>query len=259
MISRPCRFCGEQLDADDLDDFGHVGLLHLRVSHSEMPFPDMAVRNYFEAEARMTGGAERLDEIGEVEIHPVTEDRIDDWLAFFDADAMVDVPQNAACYCLEPHELRPGEVSMPAEHWRTRRARAVERLRAGTMGGYLAYVDGRPAAWVNASCRADERLFCTGDPADADTIGVACFAVAPPYRRHGLSRRLLDRVVADAGQRGAAAVEAWPFSSEAGDGLAAGPGAPDAQFRGHRALFDAAGFTEIEPRQIDVVVRRPVS
>ena len=33
------------------------------------------------------------------------------------------------------------------------------------------------------------RALTQNDEADATTVGVACFAVAPPYRRHGLARR----------------------------------------------------------------------
>ena len=94
MISHPCFVCGAAIEGDDRG-LRRGGFAHARGEHPDdvASFSDMAVRNYFEGEARMTGGSERLEEIGEVEIHPVTEDRIDDWLDFFDHDAMVDVPR----------------------------------------------------------------------------------------------------------------------------------------------------------------------
>jgi GNAT superfamily N-acetyltransferase len=249
VIARPCFRCGEPVEGEDLTAYGRAGLAHVRATHPEMPDGDMAVRNYFEAVARMTGGSARLDALGPVEVHPVTEDRLDDWLDFFDHHAMVDVPDNAACYCLEPHELSPGDPLPVPRHWTERRAEMLDRLRAGAAFGYLAYVDGRPAAWVNASRRADTSLFRRGDDVDATTMAVACFAVAPPYRGHGLARRLLDRVVADAGGRGATAVEAYPPLGEVPSGV---------NFRGGRSMYDAAGFTEVKVRSRDVVVRRAV-
>src|SRR4051794_25650617 len=101
MISHPCFACGTTLEGDDLAAYGEAGLVHVRAAHPDLPYPDPAVRNYFESEARMTGSGDRLDAIGKVEIHRVTEDRIDDWLSFFDFDASVGTPQNASCYCLE--------------------------------------------------------------------------------------------------------------------------------------------------------------
>src|SRR5262249_26379124 len=82
----------------------------------------------------------------------------------------------------------------------------IERLRGGTTYGYLAYVGDRVAGWVNASLRAEYGLFRKVDvdgPTPSSVIGVSCFVIAPPFRRHGVAAALLDRVVADAATRGA--------------------------------------------------------
>lgn len=246
MITSTCPFCDTALEADDLDGFGRAGLAHVRSRHEDVPYPDMAVRNYFEGMVRCAGPTERLDSIGEVEVHPVTGDRIDDWLAFFDNDALSDIPEYTPCYCLEPHEAPPDTGATPSTHWTERRAAMTTRLRNGTAFGYLAYVDGRPAGWVNASRRADCALHRREDSEDETTIAVSCFTIAPPYRGHGLPARLLERVVADAAERGAAAVEAYPF----------GPDVGEVTFRGRRPMFEAAGFTEVEIRSRDAVLRR---
>jgi GNAT superfamily N-acetyltransferase len=248
VISKPCFVCGAPIEGEDLAAYGQAGLAHVRAEHAEqVPYPDMNVVNYFEGEARMTGSADRLDEIGPVEVHPVTEGRIDDWLQLFDYDATVGTPQNAGCYCLHPHEARPDEPALPSGHWTDRRAAMIERLRDGSTVGYLAYVDGTPAGWVNASIRGECTLFRRGDARDADTVSIACFAIAPPYRRHGLARALLDAVLADVATRGASRVEAYPFSFD----LPAGSG-----FRGDRRMYEAAGFTEVEIRERETVMER---
>lgn len=126
----------------------------------------------------------------------------------------------------------------------------VERLRGGTTFGYLAYVDGRPAGWVNASLRSDYGLFRHADPdgpAPASVIGVSCFVIAPPFRRHGIASALLDQVIADASGRGASWIEGYPHNKpEEGDA---------GHFRGPRSMYDARGFEPIKVREHDTVVR----
>ena len=246
-----CFECNETITADDEDALGEAFIAHARSRH-EWPFPDEGIRNYAAAVQRLTGPSERLDAIGSVEIHRVTDEHIDDWLHFFDHEAFVGKPEWATCYCLEPHEkpAREGDPEPAFGTWRERRARMADLLRAGRSYGYLAYADGKAAAWVNASKRADYALYRRGDPEDATTVGISCFIVAPPYRRHGLSAVLLDRVIHDATERGVAFVEAYPFNGDSEDDAA--------NFRGARSMYDARGFVEVERRERDSVVRRAV-
>ena len=247
-----CFGCDAVIEADNPDGAADAFVAHARERHT-WSTPEEALRNYArnvaEAPERLTGSTERLAEIGAVTVHPVTEDRIDDWLRFFDHDAFAGNPDWAACYCLEPHV--PATPEQPERAWREARATVAGRLRGGTTVGYLAYVGGRPAGWVNASLRADYGLYRQVDPdgpEPASVIGVSCFVVAPPFRRHGIASALLDRVIADAAARGAAWIEGYPHNTpEAGD-----PG----HFRGPRSMYDARGFAPIEVRERDTVVRR---
>jgi GNAT superfamily N-acetyltransferase len=129
----------------------------------------------------------------------------------------------------------------------------AKRLEAGETFGYLAYVDGRPAGWVNASLRSDYGLYRSVDAAGPEprtVIGVSCFVVAPPFRRHGVASALLDRVIEDAPSRRAAWIEGYPRNEpEAGDA---------GHFRGPRSMYEARGFVPVEVRGRDTVVRRPV-
>ncbi|WP_229023244.1 GNAT family N-acetyltransferase [Actinomarinicola tropica] len=247
-----CIGCDETIAADGLNDLGLAFLRHVRAAHVDMPYSDMAIRNFAEATQRLTGPGERLDRIEELEVHPVTDDRIDDWLHLFDHDGFVGWPQWAACYCTEPHVAEPGAEDEHDAHWTENRHLMVDRLREGRTSGYLGYVGGRPAAWVNASLRSEYALYRAGpgsEPSDESVVGISCFVVAPPYRRHGVAGALLDRVLADAAGRGAAWVEAYPF-------LPSTSIEPQADFRGPRALYDARGFEQVAERARDVVVRR---
>jgi GNAT superfamily N-acetyltransferase len=128
----------------------------------------------------------------------------------------------------------------------------LHRLRGDHAFGYLAYVDGHPAGWVNASLRSEYTLHPgeDADPPGTETVGISCFIVAPAYRRHGLAAALLDRVLADASERGAGWVEAYPFTEDR-EGAAG-------NFRGPRSMYDERGFEPVRTRTRDTVVRRPV-
>ena len=247
--------CQAPVEGADDDALGDAFVAHVRSAHPEFPYPDVSIRNVAAAVVRETGPVERLPALGEVEIHRVTADRIDDWLAFFDCDAFPDYPIFGSCYCTEPHVLDPKnfDPSQEPHSWKDNRALMERLLREGGCFGYLAYVDGRAAGWVNASMRKDYALFRRGDgadPPDEQVVGVSCFVIAPPYRRHGIAGQLLDRAVADADDRGATVVEAYPFNDARSE---------DARnFRGPRSFYEAHGFTEAKVRERDTVMRRAV-
>jgi GNAT superfamily N-acetyltransferase len=250
-----CFECDALIEAADADAVAEAFVAHGLESHT-WAYPEQAIRNYArnygEAVERLTGGTKRLPEIGDITIHPMTEDRVPDWLRFFDHDAFAGNPDWASCYCLEPH--LPATPEQPERAWRERRATVAERLRGGATFGYLAYVDGRPVGWVNASLRSDYGLYQLVDPdgpEPASVIGVSCFVIAPPFRRHGVAAALLDAVIADASARGARWIEGYPHNQ---------PEDSDAgHFRGPRSMYDARGFEPIEVRERDTVVRLPVS
>ncbi len=247
-----CFECGATIEADALADLGERFLAHARRDHA-WPYPDQGIRNYAEATQRLTGPSGRLAALGALTIHPVTEDRLGDWTTFFDHEAFAGNPAWAACYCLEPHVAVP-DAPEPADvpHWRQNREAMLQRLLDRDSFGYLAYVDGYPAGWVNASLRADYTLHPAEDedPPGTQVIGISCFIIAPPYRRHGLSGALLDRVIVDAPERGAAWIEAYPFTEDReGDA---------GSFRGPRSMYLQRGFEPVRTRVRDTVVRRPV-
>jgi GNAT superfamily N-acetyltransferase len=244
-----------RIEGDTIEVVEDRFLEHGQDSH-DWPYPEQALRNYArnyaEANVRLTGRTERLDEIGEITVRRVTEDRVDDWLDFFDHYGFAGNPDWASCYCLEPHSPPPEED--PERPWRETRAIMVDRLNGGGTYGYLAYVDGKPAGWVNASPRSDYGLYRLVDPDGPDptsVIGVSCFVIAPPYRRHGVAGRLLDRVIEDAADRGAQWIEGYPRNEPQPDDAS--------HFRGPRQMYDDRGFEPVEVRERDTVMRRALS
>ena len=236
--------CEVEVSAADEAAFPRAYLLHVREAHPDWPFPDLAVEVVGEALLRLTGGTERLDEVGDVSVEPVMPDHLGDWLAFFDHDAFVDRPWIAACYCLEQHAPMPPPA---LGGWRENRETMASLFREGKAYGYLAFVDGRPAGWVNAALRGDQ-VYALSRSDDATTITVSCFNIAPPYRAHGIQARLLDRVIADAPARGATRVEAYPYAVKQ-------PNDVEGAFRGTLSLFEARGFVTVKDLEAAKVVR----
>lgn len=249
-----CFDCDQMIEAESLDVLASTFVTHGREQHS-WKYPEVAIRNYArnyaEAVERLTGGTVRKDEIGEIAISPVTVDSIDDWLQFFDHDAFAGNPDWAECYCLEPH--MPPTADNPERPWRENRSIMIERLSKGETYGYLAYVDGKPVGWVNASLRSDYARLRQVDPdgpEPSSIIGISCFVVAPPYRRHGVASALLDYVIEDAATRGALWIEGYPRNQ---------PDISDAaHFRGTQSMYAKRGFQPVVVRERDTVMRLQV-
>ena len=192
-------------------------------------------RDYFEAEDRLAPVRPRVDELGDVEIHQATPGRLDDLLHFFDVEGFAGKPEWAACYCMAHHlgEGRPDYCRA------NNRAALVDRIKDGTTTGFLAYTDGNVAAWCNASPRSTYIHYKGRDDRDDDKVGsVVCFVVAPPYRKHGLARRLLDAALASFVERGFEVAEAYPNKQPSDDASA---------YHGPLSMYLDAGFEEIGP------------
>lgn len=247
-----CFACDETIEAEDVATIRDLFVAHGQSDH-DWSYPEEALRkflqNFAEVAERQTGSTERLAEIGEIEVHPVTEGRLDDWLQFFDHEAFADNPDWGSCYCISPHV--PATEDDPKLLWDANRAAMIERIRTQGTYGYLAYVDGNPAGWVNASARSDYGRYASVDPdgpEPSSVIGVSCFVISPPFRAHGVASLLLDRVIEDARSRGASWVEGYPS-----DGAST-----THSFHGPKSMYDTRGFEVIETRGGDTVVRLPV-
>lgn len=111
--------------------------------------------------------------------------------------------------------------------------------------GILAYADGEPAAWCGLGPRAGFRRLEKSKvlaPVDERPVwSVVCFYVARPYRRQGLSGRLLREAVRHAAARGATIVEGYPTDTEK-------KSADAFVWTGLASAFERAGFREVARR-----------
>ncbi len=243
MRSLTC-LCGVALEAADLDAMVPVALAHFTDVHPEVGLTEVNVRDYLEAEDRLSPVRPRLDDIGEVEIHQATSERIDDVLEFFDCEGFAGKPEWAACYCVAHH------VGEGGPEWCRDRNRAMlaDRIKHETTTGFVAYADGKVAAWCNASPRSQFVHYAGRDDQDDAKVGsIVCFVVAPPYRRHGLAAKLLDAACSSFVERGLNAAEAYPNKEPLDDNSA---------YHGPLSMYLEAGFTEVGPLDEHLTVVR---
>jgi GNAT superfamily N-acetyltransferase len=228
--------CGAQILGEGIDDLAPLVLGHFDVEHAELGLTLPAVRNYLEAEDRMTGSSERLESIGAIEVRPIGPETLEDILLFFDHEAMVGRPEWAGCYCMF---FAVGD-GWADRTWQENREGQRQRILDGKTTGVVAYVDGHLAGWLNATARSDLLPLATGD--DEGVATIACFAISPPYRGHGLADVLLEGAVQHLKDLGFTRIEAYP----------AGPDAGDRAFPGPLSLYLEHGFVE-EPGDRTVV------
>ena len=126
--------------------------------------------------------------------------------------------------------------------------------------GLLAYRDDEPVGWCAVGPRSRYKralktpTYRGGDDEDDASIWlVPCFFVHPDERRSGLTRELLDAAVSLATDRGARAIEGFPFAGQKRRSSG------DRQV-GFESLFTACGFTAVRrPSASRVVMRRELS
>ena len=226
------RGCEATIEGDDLDALTLQVRAHVDEAHN-FKLTEANVRDYFEAEERLSPVRPRLEAIGDIEVSPATPERLDDVLHFFDYEAFAGKPDWAACYCMSHH------VGEDGPDWCRARNRALlaDRIADGTTTGFVAYAGGQVAAWCNASRRSEFVDFAGRDEHPDDEVGsIACFVVAPPYRRHGLSRKLLDAALGSFASRGLWLAEAYPNANPRDDSNA---------YHGALSMYIEAGFEAV--------------
>ena len=181
-------------------------------------------------------------------IRPLTSRSSADYFAYFDGDAFADNPRWASCYC---HCLWTSPEVKPWNEWTgpENRAAVATLIASGDIMGYLAYVDGKPAGWCNATPKVKIPALREENDPDAAVVGcIACFVIAKPFRRQGVARRLLEAACAGFAEQGLAFAE----------GFARRGARTEAEnHSGPLSLFLSSGFAiASEDPDGDVVLRR---
>lgn len=141
-----------------------------------------------------------------LEVHPVTPERWQDLEALFGERGAC-----GGCWCMwwrlsrSQFEQQKGQQNREA-------FRAI--VLSAEVPGLLAYKDGQPIAWCALAPRERypvlERSRTLKRIDDEPVWSITCFFVAKPFRRQGVTLKLLRAAVAYAKMRGATIVEGYP-------------------------------------------------
>jgi ribosomal protein S18 acetylase RimI-like enzyme len=239
--------CGTVLETADETAAVRETLEHVSVVHPDLGLTEVQVANYVHAALRLDTSPvalRRRGAVGKVVVRPAAPSDAEAIVSFLERDAFPDNPAWATCYCLAPHVEGADDDDWSQRTWERNRAERVERTTAGRGTPVLAFVDGALAGWVNAGPIDDVPA---AESVESGTGFIACFVVAPPYRRHGLAARLLTGALD--------ALTAAGFDTVEASAVVDPPNAAVA-FPGPLALYEAVGFTVVSDDGHRARVRR---
>jgi GNAT superfamily N-acetyltransferase len=174
----------------------------------------------------------------EMIFHPVTAERWPDLETLFGARGAC-----GGCWCMwwrlkrSEYEQSKGEPNRVALH---------ALVTDGETPGLLAYHDGQAIGWCAVAPRSSypvlDRSRTLKRVDDELVWSVVCFFVAKPYRRQGVSARLLEAAIRYAAEQGATVLEGYPVEPRTAK-------MPDAfAWTGTPSSFHRAGFVEVVRR-----------
>ena len=189
----------------------------------------------------------------ELDIKPLTPDRIGDLASLFDQGG-----DPKWCWC-SYYRLRSLDFgsSTPASNRAVLVNAVADGVTSGRAPGLIAYREGEAIGWVSVGPREDyERLQHSkvlGPIDDAPVWSIVCFVVARRSRGQGVARALLDAAIRHAADHGATVLEAYPADTSDGRVPAA------TAYKGTLGMFEAAGFTVAARRRANrVSPERPI-
>lgn len=170
--------------------------------------------------------------------HPVTPDRWDDLVALFGERGAC-----GGCWCMAWRLKRKDwEAGKGAKN-----KRALKKIvDAGDMPGIIGYLGDEPIAWCSVAPRSEysalERSRVLKPVDDKPVWSVSCLFVLKPYRRRGVSTRILKAAIKFARSQGANILEGYPVEPTMVK-------TPDPfVWTGIPSAFLKAGFTEVARR-----------
>jgi GNAT superfamily N-acetyltransferase len=182
--------------------------------------------------------AARRPRQSELTFHPLTPERWDDLAALFGRNGAC-----GGCWCMW--------WRMKRADWEEKKGAANRRafrkiVRNGEEPGVLAYASDVPVGWCAVAPREAYEVLGRSrilKPVDDKPVwSITCLFIARPWRKQGVSVRLIEAAVSLARSRGAKIVEGYPVEPRKGT-------MPDmSAFTGLPAAFERARFREVARR-----------
>ena len=184
--------------------------------------------------------------IADLEFHPLTTERWDDLETLFGERGAC-----GGCWCMWWRIKRSQFEKQKGEGNKKALKKIVE---SGKIPGILAYVNDQPIAWCSVAPRETypvlERSRTLKRVDDKPVWSVVCFFVAKPYRRKGVTVKLLRAAIKYVGEQGGKIVEGYPVEPKKGQ-------MPDVfAWTGLISAFHKTGFVEVLRRSETKAIMR---
>ncbi|HUJ21724.1 MAG TPA: GNAT family N-acetyltransferase [Bryobacteraceae bacterium] len=171
--------------------------------------------------------------------HPLTPGRWNDFETLFGERGAC-----GGCWCMWPRLARPEFQKQQGAGNKRAMNKIVE---SGPPPGLLAYAGHQAVAWCALAPRGTYRVLANSrilKPVDGRPVwSVVCFFVAKPFRRRGITTKLLEAAATYARKHGARIIEGYPVEPKTG------VRSPDVfVWTGLPSAFVKAGFAEVARR-----------
>lgn len=178
------------------------------------------------------------------------------YVNFFDATPHDDGVPEHTCYCVNWCSADHRSMNRPDRA--ERRLMAIDYVKNNILQGYVALINNEIIGWCNANTKAD-CLNCAGiyfalpylqkvvSAPEEKVKAVYCFMIAQKFHRHGIARKLLQKICEDAKKEGFHYIEAYP-QKDATDKFM--------QFMGFDELYKSEAFEHFKELEDKYVVRK---
>ena len=141
----------------------------------------------------------------------LTSKNITAWLDFFDTQAFKDHDDWKGCYCtFYFYPKIKGSIG------KTKREYARWLIENGYMRGYVVYENKKVIGWCNVGDKGAYSRLTDGRGIKEEGVkSIVCFVMQKEYRRQGIARKIVKRIIQDSKKDGTTSIEAYPsFTAE---------------------------------------------
>ena len=150
----------------------------------------------------------------DITVKALTPDLLNDYLFFFDNMVFTENPDWSKCYCYSFHFMGSDVEWNKKEN----RSSVIKLINEDKLRGYLAYANDTPIGWCNVNDRSHYQRLSTIYNLDGNTeekiCSIVCFLISPDYRRRGIAKILLEKIITDYSVNHYDYLEAYPAKSE---------------------------------------------
>jgi len=183
----------------------------------------------------------------DITVKPLTPDLLNDYLYFFDNIVFSENPDWSKCYCYSFHFTGTDEQWNKKEN----RASAIKLVNEDKMRGYLAYSNNTPIGWCNANDRINYQRLMTiynlDDNSDEKICSIVCFLISPDFRRKGIAKILLEKIINEYSFKNYDYLEAYPVKGDL---------SCEKNYKGPLSLYERNNFEIIKEYDNYYVVRK---